>query len=168
MTTDIATSFMTILPIPAQRLRQIRTERRDDNGEPPTYRVDDEGGAPLRCCLRDSRPGEHIELIGYCPFRQTGPYAEVGPVFIHADECAGYPATDRYPDEFRDRPQVFRAYRADGTIAGGRLVKPEHEREEAIRELFADPEIAFLHSRNVIYGCFMFEISRPVSAEPRA
>lgn len=167
MTTSTAT-FMTAHPIQADRLRQIRADGRDDNGERYTQRVDDEGGAPLRCCLRDSRPGEHIALIGYRPFGGSGPYAEVGPVFVHAEECGGYLQADRYPEEFLDRPQVFRAYRADGTIAGGRLVKPEHGQEHVIRELFADPDIALLHSRNVIYGCFMFEITRPVPAEPSA
>lgn len=168
MTTDTTTTFMTVSPISAERLRQIRVHHRDDNGDPYAQRVDDEGGAPLRCCLRDSRLGEDIALIGYRPLPQAGPYAEVGPVFIHADECAGYPAADRYPDEFRSRTQVFRAYRDNGTIAGGRLVDPGHGQEQVIRELFADPEVAFLHSRNVIYGCFMFEITRSAPAESSA
>ena len=161
MTNTTTSTVMQVSPIPAERLQQIRSHGRDDNGEAFSSRTDDEGGAPLRCCLRNSRPGEQIALIGYRPFRQPGPYAEVGPVFIHADECAGYPAIDDYPDEFRSRRQVFRAYRADGTIAGGRMVEPGHDQEQAAAELLADPEIEFIHSRNVIFGCYMFEITRP-------
>ena len=63
---------------------------------------------------------------------------------------------------------MFRAYRADGSIAGGLLAQPGRAQEQAIGELFADPEITFLHSRNVIYGCFMFEITRPAPPEPSA
>jgi len=158
--------FMTIQPIRAERLRQIRAERRDDNGERPAYRVHDEGGVALRCCLRESRQGERIALIGYRPFRLGGPYAEVGPIFVHAAECAGYSAVNRYPEEFRGRPQVFRAYRADGTIAGGSLVEPGYGQEQAVAELLVDPDVAFLHSRNVVFGCFMFEITRPGPVDP--
>src|SRR3954468_7748457 len=35
-------------------------------------RVDPEGGAPLRCCLRDSRPGERIALIAVTPAGPRG------------------------------------------------------------------------------------------------
>lgn len=164
MGTDTETTFMHVNAIPAERLRQFRATGRDDNGEAIVGRFDAEGGAPLRCCLRDSRPGEQIALIGYRPMRHGGAYAEVGPIFIHAGDCAGYPTAQRYPEEFRGRPQVFRAYRADGTISGGVLVQPGGQ-EAAIRDLWTDPKVALIHSRNVVYGCFMFEIVRP-PAEP--
>jgi hypothetical protein len=86
-----------------------------------------------------------------------GAYAESGPVFLHADPCAG-PDRPGYPDEFRRRTQVFRAYSADGRIVGGRVVRPEDDQEAVAEELLAEADVAYLHSRNVVHGCYMFAI----------
>jgi hypothetical protein len=88
-----------------------------------------------------------------------GAYQETGPVFVHADGCQG-PSSAGYPDAFRDRPQVFRAYNADGSIVGGELVDAGADQEAAAERLLADPEVAFLHTRNVVYGCYMLMIRR--------
>ena len=85
--------------------------------------IDDDGGRPLRCCLRDSRPGERIALVAVTPDGPQGAYRETGPVFLHADGCAG-PADTGYPEDFRRRTQVFRAYSHDGVIVGGEVVEP--------------------------------------------
>lgn len=119
--------------------------------------MDEEGGAPLRCCLRDSRPGEELVLASVTPPGPLGPYAESGPVYLHAARCPG-PAEAGYPGEFRSRTQVFRAYSADGRIVGGRVVEPDDDQEAVARELLAEPGVAFLHSRNVVHGCYMFAI----------
>ncbi|WP_017601626.1 DUF1203 domain-containing protein, partial [Nocardiopsis lucentensis] len=63
---------------------------RDDAGHVRDAFTDDEGGAPLRCCLRRSIPGERMTLVTYAPLRRwaaeggvdPGPYDECGPVFI--------------------------------------------------------------------------------------
>jgi hypothetical protein len=121
--------------------------------------TDPEGGAPLRCCLRNSRPGERITLGSVSPPGPAGAYLERGPVYVHADGCPG-PASTGYPEEFRVRPQVFRAYGTDGTIIGGELVAPGDGQEAVAERLLADPAVAFLHSRNVVHGCYMFAIRR--------
>jgi hypothetical protein len=125
---------------------------------PRTF-TDPDGGAPLRCCLRDSRPGERITLGSVIPPGPTGAYAESGPVFVHAEGCTG-PSSPDYPAEFRARRQVFRAYGADGTIVGGEVVEPGDGQEAVAERLLADPAVAFLHSRNVVHGCYMFAIRR--------
>ena len=84
--------------------------------------TDSEGGAPLRCCLRDSRAGEKIRLGSVVPPGPQGAYAEAGPVFLHADPCSG-PASTDYPDAFRTRRQVFRSYDASGQILGGEIAE---------------------------------------------
>ncbi|GAB2821142.1 hypothetical protein GCM10027073_60170 [Streptomyces chlorus] len=48
-------------PIPGVVLKELRTL--DDAGRPPVPRTDDEGGAPLRCCLRHSEPGWGSPLL---------------------------------------------------------------------------------------------------------
>jgi hypothetical protein len=121
--------------------------------------VDEDGGAPLRCCLRDSRPGEHVALVPVTPEGPQGAYRETGPVFLHADGCAG-PAEAGYPEEFRRRTQVFRAYDRAGAIVGGHVVPAGTGQEEAAAHLLADPDVAFLQTRNLIFGCYMLTIRR--------
>jgi Protein of unknown function (DUF1203) len=128
-------------------------------GPDARIRVDREGGAPLRCCLRDSRPGERIALVAVTPDGPRGAYRETGPVFVHAEPCAG-PEHAGYPEDFRSRAQVFRAYDASGSIVGGDVVPAGQGQEEAARHLLRGPSVAFLQTRNVVYGCYMLTIRR--------
>jgi hypothetical protein len=121
--------------------------------------TDRDGGAPLRCCLRDSRPGERLALVAVTPDGPQGAYRETGPVFLHAEGCAG-PADTGYPEDFRRRTQVFRAYDHTGAIAGGTVVQPGEGQEEAAARLLADPDVAFVQTRNVVHGCYMLTIRR--------
>jgi hypothetical protein len=160
-----------IRAIEPEVLDQLR--ERDDAGHPPRLLVDEEGGSPLRCCLRRVRPGEKVALVSYAPLRrwaaqtgaEPGPYDEVGPVFIHLERCPG-PENKGFPNELGDSRRVLRAYATDGRIIGGRLVEPapagsEAPAQAALAELFADPGVALVHIRAVEYGCFTFEARRP-------
>lgn len=132
--------------------------------------TDEEGGSPLRCCLRHSTPGERIALVSYAPLRRwaaeagadPGAYDEQGPVFIHAEaeSCEGPAAGEGYP--FAGARRVLRRYSGEGRILGGRLVEPVGEGafEEALAAAFADSEVAVVHVRAVEYGCFLYEVRR--------
>ncbi|MFB6551434.1 DUF1203 domain-containing protein [Streptomyces sp. NPDC056405] len=156
----------TARPIAPAVLKELRAT--DDAGRVPVPVTDDEGGAPLRCCLRRSRPGEPIALVSYAPLRRwaagtgvdPGAYDEQGPVFVHAEECPG-PETDSLP--FTNSHRVLRRYSADGRIVGGRLVEASEGPDgfgPALREAFDDPSVAFVHVRAVEYGCFLYEVRR--------
>lgn len=162
---DTAAPDLRIVAIPPETLRRLRAQGRDDHGNPWEPRTDTEGGSPLRCCLRRSRPGETIVLIAYAPIAgrasgRLGGYDETGPVFVHADDCGGYEDDGTYPSGVGDHLQVLRAYREDGSIAGGLLLHEGDDRDVAARELLTDPEVAFLHSRHVVFGCYLLEIRR--------
>ncbi|GGS71987.1 hypothetical protein GCM10010240_00910 [Streptomyces griseoviridis] len=157
---DGMTTF-TAHPVPARVLAELRDC--DDAGRKPVPFTDEEGGAPLRCCLRHSVPGETIALVSYAPLRRwaaatgadPGAYDEQGPVFIHAGECAG-PASQELP--FTRAHRVLRRYSDQGHILGGRLV--ERGFAAALAEAFDDPAVAFVHVRAVEYGCFYYEVRR--------
>ena len=156
--------------IPREVLAELRV--RDDAGNPPLVRVDEEGGAPLRCCLRPIQPGERAALVSYAPLRRwaretgadPGAYDEVGPVFIHPEECEGLAETG-YPAWLAGGRRMLRAYSADGTILGGRLYEPTAgagpwDAEAVLAEMFDDPQVALVHARALEFGCFTFEVRR--------
>ncbi|MEJ7629409.1 MAG: DUF1203 domain-containing protein [Nocardioidaceae bacterium] len=154
--------------IASDHLDRIRAAGRDDFGNPFDVTVDVDGGSPLRCCLRPTEPGERIALIAHSPSPGPGPYAEVGPVFVHAEACRGYQTPAQYPPGYRDwAPMIFRPYDASGAMVYPALAMVEAEHaERVIATMLADPGIELIHARNVYAGCFMFTIHRqPALAE---
>ncbi|KOV64952.1 DUF1203 domain-containing protein [Streptomyces sp. MMG1121] len=155
------TTTYTARPIPPEVLDALRVT--DDAGRPMTPYPDEEGGSPLRCCLRPSTPGERIALVSYAPLRRwaaetgarPGAYDEQGPVFVHAAPCPG-PTTSALP--FTQAHRVLRRYSPEGHILGGRLVDDDFR--PALTEAFTDPEVAVVHVRAVEYGCFLYEVRR--------
>ncbi|MFE5962324.1 DUF1203 domain-containing protein [Streptomyces rubiginosohelvolus] len=158
-------------PIDPAALGELRAT--DDAGRPCRPFTADEGGHPLRCCLRGNEPGERITLVSYAPLRRwaaatgasPGAYDEQGPVFIHAEACAGPdPEREGYPFSRPGALRTVRRYDAHGRIVGGRLLEiPAEEAkgfDAALDEAFADPEVALAHVRAVEYGCFHFEVRR--------
>ena len=150
----------TISALPASDLKRIRDLGFDDFGNPVEVTINqDAEGTPLRCCLREAAVGELVALIAWRPASQDGPYAEVGPVFVHAKECAGYLAKTAYPKHFRHRRQLFRAYGPTGRQVHNQIVEGR-DAEAVIADLFDRADIDVIHSRNVLAGCYMFTIRR--------
>lgn len=147
-------------PIRAATLDEIRAAGVDEAGNRLTVQTETAGGAPLRCCLRETVPGERVLLIAYTPPGGRGAYAERGPVFIHAEPCDGYRTLDRYPPGLSHRQQTVRAYDRDGRIADGVLVEDGEHALPVIGELLARPEVTLVQLRNVGYGCYNFAVRR--------
>ena len=105
---------MSRLSIPAA-LSAIRRNGHDESGH-PLHPLSAEGWESLRCCLALAAVDASIALISYTPFIARSPWTETGPVFIHADECSGYPRCDQLPEQLRTGPRVLRTYHADGTL----------------------------------------------------
>jgi len=84
-------------------------------------------------------------------------------VFVHAERCAGYTEPSRCPAGYRDwATMIVRPYHADGRMAYAAIAMVEGpQAEQTIDEIFADPTIEIIHSRNVYAGCYMFAIHRP-------
>jgi hypothetical protein len=155
--TTAGTGDLTFDAIPAAELAEIRAAGRDEAGNSLTVQADN-GGSPVRCCLRETRPGERVMLIAYTPPGTAGAYAERGPVFVHADPCEGYPTPRRYPPGLRHRMQVVRAYDRQGRIADGVLAADGLQAEAVIAEMLARPDVELVHLRNVGYGCYNFAV----------
>jgi hypothetical protein len=145
--------------IPTAELDAVRSGGVDARGV-PVERVGAEGGDPLRCCLRGAESGQSLILFGYEPPLPATPYREIGAVLAHAEPCGGPASTTSYPSDWLARPQVFRAYDHRGWIHDATRLYDGQDAERVLAEMFADPEVERVHSRNIAWGCYMFTITR--------
>jgi len=89
--------------LPTAEVRALRTGGRDAYGQVPEVSVSYGPGNPCRHCLRFVPEGRPMLILAHRPFPAPQPYAETGPIFLCADDCArhagGWPAIlDGTPD----------------------------------------------------------------------
>jgi hypothetical protein len=159
------TSTIEIHGADPEQLRQLRSTGVDHNGDPVETFTDHEGGWPLRCCLTDSVRGDELAIVGWSPFTWGGPFAETGPIVIHADTCHGADASD-VPAQFLTRRQIIRPYGHDRRIAYDRVVIAEADGSlpSVLDDLLGNDDIDFIHVRNVLAGCYSFTAQRAGSS----
>lgn len=112
-----------------------------------------------RSCLRLTEPFEPYLALLHRPFERRQPFAESGPVYLHARACEPYAQSAEWPAEFPREQVVLRAYGPDDEIADARFVG-RRPVEQVVAELLAEPHTAYLHARNSSYGCYMFRVER--------
>lgn len=142
--------------IPADEVDRLRERRTDDVGNALVVRRD-AARHQCRSCLRLTEPWEGYLAVSYAPMPGSHPFVERGPVYVHERRCEPYRDVERYPAEFPREAVVLRAYGETDEIEDARLVL-DTPVEEVIRQLFANPDVRYLHARNAAYGCFMFRI----------
>jgi len=142
--------------IPQEIANEARQTRKDRFGH--ELRVVSEK-APCRLCLRISEQPESLILLSYQPLVDTGPYAEIGPIFVHANRCEPYASTREFPKDFAERRLVLRAYSHDGCIVDALVAQPGAAPQKAA-ELLSRDDVAEIHVRHESYTCFDFKIVR--------
>jgi hypothetical protein len=146
---------MRYVPIPKEITAEARRTLRDRFGH--KLHVERNQG-PCRSCLRISKEPEELILLSYQPLSDTNPYAEVGPIFIHARDCAPYDSSV-FPADFADRELVVRAYGEDGRIADA-AVAPAGQASAVAEQFLRQERVAEVHVRHRSYTCFAFKIVR--------
>ena len=155
MTTTPIELSLAYLPIPDEIAAQARRTLVDRFGH---HLHVERNQAPCRSCLRISNEPEDLILLSYQPLPDTSPYAEIGPIFIHAHDCAPYGRAE-FPNDFLERELVVRAYGRDGRIADAVVAAPGHA-EAAAAAFLAKEHVAEVHVRHRSYTCFDFKIVR--------
>ena len=97
-------------------------------------------------------------LFPFAAIPSGRPYSESGPIFVHADPCERYGATEEFPAEFREG-RVLRAYNSAHDIITAEVANGLGP-EAVIERFLQKPETAFVHVRSVSHGCFTMEIER--------
>ena len=154
----MTTLKLRIVPLPTDIAEKARRNAESGAADHAVIKVDSPAGYPCRHCLSWAKPGERVILFPYASIPPGHPYSETGPIFVHAEPCKRYDATEEYPADFRNG-RAFRAYDAncdmiDAEVASG------NDPETIIEKLFQNPKTEFVDARSVTRGCFTFRIQR--------
>lgn len=155
-------ALIRFLAMPTDHARAFQRGEPDAYGHTPERKVSDGSGLPCRHCLRHIAVGEDYLVLAYRPFASLQPYAETGPIFLHADACERAPASDVLAPMFRATPDyILRGYGADDRIVYGTGgVVPTHRICGRVHELFERDEIAYIHMRSARNNCYQLRIER--------
>ncbi len=147
-----------IIPLPRDVAEAARRRFREGASDHALVTADSPDGYPCRHCLQWAKPGQQMILFPFASIPADRPYAESGPIFVHAEPCDSYANTNEYPVDFR-RQRVLRAYNRNDDMIDAMVIENDQP-EPAIAQLFQNPQTAFLQARSVTRGCYTFRIER--------
>jgi len=148
--------------IPTEQVNAYREGKPDANGQIAERHISDGSGVPCRHCLTEVGKGEPYLILSHRPFGKLQPYAEQGPIFLHAENCPRYADENRLPAMYQGRQDMLmRGYNAEDRIiyGTGRMVAID-ELEAAAGALLDDTGVAYVHLRSATNNCFQFCIDR--------
>jgi len=157
-------SAIAFVSMDTETARAFQAGAPDANGQAPERHVSDGDGVPCRHCQRDVGKGEAYLILNYRPFADLQPYAESGPIFLHAEPCERYADQDAAPPMFfkNGRRYLIKGYYANDRIAygTGTIVEPRDMADAAAR-ILQSADIAYVHVRSALNNCYQLRIDRP-------
>lgn len=155
-------SAITFISMPTDVARAYQAGALDANGPKPERHISSGTGVPCRHCQRDVAADEPYLILAYSPFPRVQPYAEIGPIFLHAEPCDRYPVSDEMPAMFLKRERyLLKGYLADDRICygTGQIVASADVPAAAARILARD-DVAYVHVRSALNNCYQCRIER--------
>jgi hypothetical protein len=115
-------------------------------------------GFPCRIQLDDAAVGSTVLLLNHVSLA-SGPYAASHAIFVSEgqDQAACY--EDAIAPALARRPLSLRAFDAGNLMIDAQLVQPG-EADQAIRRLFENPNVQYIHAHNAVRGCFAATVKR--------
>jgi hypothetical protein len=154
----MTTSNFRVVPLQTKIAEAARAAAEAGASDHAVMTADSPGAYPCRHCLRWAQPGERMILFPYASVPAGHPYSEIGPIFVHAESCERYRATDEYPGDFREG-RVVRAYNSQHEMIAAEPANGAGP--EALIERFLQmPETDFIHVRSLTRGCYTMGIER--------
>lgn len=139
----------------------LQADGLDANNQQPETVISDGDGVPCRHCLDQVAAGEPYLILAHRPFTTVQPYAECGPIFLHANRCEYYTDGAALPPMLGSPQYIVRGYSSDERIIYGTgSVVPTAEIPAYAATLFAREEVAFLHVRSASNNCYQCRIER--------
>jgi hypothetical protein len=147
--------------LPPETVRALQRGGPDAYGHAPERRVSDGDGVPCRHCLRDVAAGEAYLVVAHRPFETLQPYAETGPIFLHAAACERAPASEARPSILASPDYIVRGYDDEERIVYGTgAVVPTADIAAYADELLDQKRVAFVHVRSARNNCFQCRVVR--------
>jgi hypothetical protein len=148
--------------MPTDEARHFQSGGLDAYGLVPERRVSDGDGVPCRHCLQDIAAGEDYLILAYRPFPAPQPYAETGPIFLHAKDCCRAQNSAELPTMLaRRESHLVKGYGADHRIVYGTgQVVPSAQLAVAAQSILERDDVAYVHVRSAKNNCFTCRIDR--------
>lgn len=154
----MTTSKFRVVPLQTKVAEAARAAAKAGAPDHAVITTDVPQAYPCRHCLQWAKLGERVVLFPFASVPPGHPYSESGPIFVHADPCECYQATDEYPADFREGRAV-RAYNSQHDMIAAEVANGVGP--EALIERFLQmPETAFIHIRSATRGCYTMGIER--------
>ena len=148
--------------MPTDAARGFQAGAPDAYGMAPERRISDGDGVPCRHCLEDVAKGEAYLILAYRPFPELQPYAETGPVFLHAGPCDRAADQRKTPAMLMQRAaHLIKGYgRDDRIVYGTGQIVAAPELASAAAEILERQDVAYVHVRSALNNCYTCRIER--------
>lgn len=158
---------ITFHPLPSDQVRALRRGGADAYGNPAERVLSDGSGAPCRHCLDFIPAGAAMLILAHRPFTALQPYAETGPIFLCADDCAAWTGAGLPPILTTSPEFLLKGYTAAQRIryGTGKVVARDGVADYAA-ELLSRVEIAFVDIRSARNNCFQLRVTRAGTPPP--
>ncbi|MER8372488.1 DUF1203 domain-containing protein [Mesorhizobium sp. M1338] len=147
--------------LPTDDVRNLQRGGPDAYGDTPERKISDGDGMPCRHCLKNIAAGDAYLILAYRPFPELQPYAETGPIFLHAEECERAAGSEALPEILESPDYIVRGYgRDDRIVYGSGGVIPTGAIAARAEALFERDDIAYVHVRSARNNCYQCRIER--------
>lgn len=146
--------------MPTAEARRFQNGEADAYGLVPERRTSDGDGVPCRHCLKDVAAGEDYLILAYRPFPALQPYAETGPIFLHAGPCERAADVEAIPPMLAKRKaHLIKGYGADDRIVYGTgQVVTSGDLETEAAKVLDRADVAYVHVRSSVNNCYTCRI----------
>ena len=150
------------LAMPTEIARTFQTGAADAYGQIPERQVSDGDGVPCRHCLQDVAAGDTYLILSYRPFPEPQPYAETGPIFLHAKPCARAEDSGTAPAMvLKRKAHLIKGYGAnDRIVYGTGKIVPSNDLDAEAAAILNRDDVAYVHVRSSVNNCYTCRIDR--------
>lgn len=150
-----------VTALPTDEVRALQSGRPDAYGATPERAVSTGAGNPCRHCLKNIPEGDEMLILAHRPFSGTHPYAETGPIFLCAAPCQRYDGQG-LPEILTTSPDyLIKGYGDDDRIVYGTgAITPVDRIDEKVGDIFARPDVSYVHVRSARNNCYQARIDR--------
>ena len=142
-------------------VRALQEGQPDANDQPPERHISDGNGVPCRHCLDQVGAGEPYLIFAHRPFPSPQPYAELGPIFLHAHACQRHEGGANVPPMLRSAQYLVRGYDGnDRIVYGSGQIVPTASIPEVASGMMQNDRIAYIHVRSASNNCYQCRIDR--------